>query len=190
MAKKEVSIDQIVKKQIKKWEGRFDGKKSQAKAQIPVITVSMEPGSGGSILAARIAERLEFDYFHRDIVEKIAKTAKIRGAVVNSLEKERFTGVKDFISSLVEDQYIHPDTYLRHLLPVISTIGWIAAQESVGPAVERGIGFKVGAVNWLDLADKVFVHWGSWIAWVGTGGSVIKGHHDLVLNDLPGRSLG
>ncbi len=122
MAKKEVSIDQIVKKQIKKWENQIAGKKAQAEAQIPVITVSMEPGSGGSIIAAKIAERLEFDCFNRDIVEKIAKTSKIRGAVINSLEKERLSGVKDFISSLMEDQYIHPDTYLKHLLPVISTI--------------------------------------------------------------------
>ena len=43
--------------------------------------------------------------------------------MVNTLEKERLSGVKDFISSLIEDQYIHPDTYLRHLLEVIKTIG-------------------------------------------------------------------
>jgi len=141
MAKKEVSIDQVVKKQIKKWQDQFAGQKAQAEAQIPVITVSMEPGSGGSIIAARIAERLKFDYFHRDIVEKIAKTAKIRGAVVNSLEKERLTGVKDFISSLVEDQYIHPDTYLRHLLVVISTI----AKHGRAVIVGRGANFILPA---------------------------------------------
>ena len=123
MAQKEVSIDQVVKKQIKKWQDQLAGKKAQTEAQIPVITVSMEPGSGGSMIAQQIAERLEFDYFNRDIVEQIAKTSKIRGAVINSLEKERLSGVKDFISSLMEDQYIHPDTYLKHLLEVISTIG-------------------------------------------------------------------
>ncbi len=141
MAKKEVSIDQIVKKQIKKWENQIAGKKAQAEAQIPVITVSMEPGSGGSIIAAKIAERLEFDCFNRDIVEKIAKTSKIRGAVINSLEKERLSGVKDFISSLMEDQYIHPDTYLKHLLPVISTI----AKHGRAVIVGRGANFILPA---------------------------------------------
>jgi len=82
----------------------------------------MEPGSGGSVMAQKIAERLGFSYFHRDIVEEISKTAKIRSTVVNTLEKERLSGVKDFISSLIEDQYIHPDTYLKHLLEVIGTI--------------------------------------------------------------------
>jgi cytidylate kinase len=141
MAKTEVSIDQVVKKQIKKWQDQLAGKKAQTEAQIPVITVSMEPGSGGSIIAQKIAERLEFDYFNRDIVEQIAKTSKIRGAVINSLEKERLSGVKDFISSLMEEQYIHPDTYLKHLLVVISTI----AQHGHAVIVGRGANFILPA---------------------------------------------
>jgi len=145
MTIKNISIDQFVKQQVKKWAGQFTGKKDKDVAQIPVITMATEPGSGGSIIAARIAERLELDYFHRDIVEKIAKTAKIRGAVVNSLEKERLTGVKDFISSLVEDQYIHPDTYLRHLLVVINTI----AKHGRAVIVGRG-------ANFILPADDIF----------------------------------
>lgn len=141
MAKKEVSINQVVKKQIKKWEIQFAGQKARAEAQLPVITVSMEPGSGGSIIAERIAERLEFDYFHRDIVEKIAQTVEIRSAVINSLEKERLSGVKDFISSLMEEQYIHPDTYLKHLLAVISTI----AKHGRAVIVGRGANFILPA---------------------------------------------
>jgi cytidylate kinase len=141
MAKKEISLNQVVKKQIKKWEDQFAGQKTRAEAQLPVITMSMEPGSGGSIIAQKIAERLEFDYFHRDIVEKIAQTAEIRSAVINSLEKERLTGVKDFISSLVEEQYIHPDTYLNHLLPVISTI----AKHGRAVIVGRGANFILPA---------------------------------------------
>ena len=141
MTQRNISIDQFVKQQVKKWEGQFTGKKDKDVPQIPVITVAMEPGSGGSIIAQRIAQRLEFDYFHRDIVEKIAKTAKIRSKVVNSLEKERLTGVKDFISSLVEEHYIHPDTYLRHLLPVISTI----AKHGRAVIVGRGANFILPA---------------------------------------------
>ena len=141
MTQKNISIDQFVKQQVKKWEGQFTDKKDKAVKRIPVITISMEPGSGGSIIAQRVAERLGFDWFHRDIVEKIAKTAKIRSAVVNSLEKERLSGVKDFISSLMEDYYIHPDTYLRHLLVVINTI----AKHGRAVIVGRGANFILPA---------------------------------------------
>jgi len=141
MTNKKISIDEFVKNQVKKWEKQFSGKKAKAAAEIPVITVAMEPGSGGSLIAQKIAEQLGFDYFHRDIVQQIAKTAKIRSTVINSLEKERLSGVKDFISSLMEDQYIHPDTYLKHLLVVISTI----AKHGRAVIVGRGANFILPA---------------------------------------------
>jgi cytidylate kinase len=123
MTKKKTSIEKFVKEQLEKWDRAYAKGKVKAEAYLPVITVSMEAGSGGSIMAQKIAERLGFSYFHRDIVEEISKSAKIRSTVINTLEKERLSGVQDFISSLVEEQYIHPDTYLKHLLEVISTIG-------------------------------------------------------------------
>ena len=123
MTRKKASIDQFIKEQLDKWDRAYAKDKVKTEAHLPVITVSMEPGSGGSVMAQKIAERLGFSYFHRDIVEEISKTAKIRSTVINTLEKERLSGVKDFISSIIEEHYIHPDTYLRHLLEVISTIG-------------------------------------------------------------------
>ena len=141
MTAKDISIDQLVKQQVKKWKDQIAGKEAKIEGRIPVITVSMEPGSGGSLIAQRVAEQLGYDYFNRGIVEKIAKTSKIRSQVINSLEKERLTGIKDFISSLVEEYYIHPDTYLRHLLPVINTI----AKHGRAVIVGRGANFILPA---------------------------------------------
>ena len=67
MTKKKISIDHFVKEQVKKWETVYLGKEAKAEAQLPVITVAMEPGSGGSVMAQKIAERLGFSYFHRGI---------------------------------------------------------------------------------------------------------------------------
>lgn len=123
MVTKENSISQFVKQQIRKWEGGVAEKNRKAKARIPVITVSMEPGSGGSIVAQEVAKRLGFDYFNREMIEGIAKSAKIRASVIETLEKERLSGIEDFISSLVKEQYIYPGIYMQHLLKVVSTIG-------------------------------------------------------------------
>ena len=123
MAKKEKSIEQFVKEQIVKWESMIAQEDRKQEAQIPVITVSSEPGSGGTMVAQEVAKRLGFDYFHKDIMEGIAKSAKIRTSVIETLEKERMSGIEDFISSLVKEQYIWPGIYLEHLLKVVSTIG-------------------------------------------------------------------
>ncbi len=104
---------------------------------IPVITVSMKPGSGGSLVAQEVADRLGFDYFHRDIIQGIAKSAKIRASVIDTLEKERLSGVEDFIASLYKDQYLYPGIYMEHLVKVVNTI----ANHGRAVIVGRGANF-------------------------------------------------
>ncbi len=141
MTKKKLSIDQFVAQQVIKWEEFYSDEEKKAELKLPVITIAVQPGSGGSVVAEKVAQRLDFDYFNRDIVEQIAKTTRIRSTVINTLEKERRTGVMDFITSLIEDQYIHPDSYLRHLLEVINTIATHGRAVIVG----RGANFILPA---------------------------------------------
>lgn len=141
MAKEKISIKQFVSDQVKKWEHMYSQTGRQAEPRLPSITLSMEPGSGGSILAQQIADRLEFDLFNREIVEEIAKSAEIRETVIETLEKDRLSGIEDFIASLVKDYYIHPDLYLEHLFKVISTI----AKHGRAVIVGRGANFFLPA---------------------------------------------
>lgn len=135
------SIEDFVHKQVDKWKKLYAGEDKKKKARIPVIALCMEPGSGGCIIAEQIAQRLGFDFFHRDIIHKIAESAHISTTVVESLEKERLSGVQDFISSLVKDQYIHPSIYLDHLMQVIGTIG----KQGRAVVVGRGANFIMPA---------------------------------------------
>jgi cytidylate kinase len=105
--------------------------------RIPVITVSKEPGAGGNILAQKIAERLDLDIFNRDIIKGIAESAKISASVIETLEKKRLSGVEDFISSLVNKQYLYPGLYLEHLMKVVCTI----AEHGRAVIVGRGANF-------------------------------------------------
>ena len=141
MSKEKVSIKQFVRNQVKKWDRMYAQAERETEPRLPTITLSMEPGSGGSILAQKIADRLDFDLFNRAIVEAIGKSAEIRETVIETLEKDRLSGVEDFIASLVKDYYIHPDIYLEHLLEVINTI----AQHGRAVIVGRGANFILPA---------------------------------------------
>ena len=90
---KEEIAAEFIDTQIEKWKNR-------QKSDLPVITFSVSPGSGGHIIAKRVAEALKFDYFDRDIVKMIAEHARISERVFLSMENERLTGIKDFIASL------------------------------------------------------------------------------------------
>jgi len=126
------SIENFVKEQIEKW-------KTQTQSNIPVITVSSQPGSGGRLLAKLIAKRLNIDLFDRDIIKEIAESAHISSAVIETMEKERLTGIEDFISSLVNDRYLWPGVYLDHLMKVVATI----ASHGNAVIVGRGANFLI-----------------------------------------------
>ena len=126
------SIETFIKAQIEKW-------KKQVGARVPAITISSEPGSGGRIIARGLAKRFNFDLFDRNIVKSIAERAHISDAVIETMEKKRLSGVKDFISSLVNDRYLWPGVYLEHLMKVVAVI----ASHGNSIIVGRGANFLI-----------------------------------------------
>lgn len=129
---KNASIETFIKDQIEKWE-------KQTQTHIPVITISSEPGSGGRVIAQGLAKRLNIDLFDRDIVKEIAESAHISGIVIETMEKDRLSGIKDFISSLVNDRYLWPGVYLDHLMKVVAAI----ASHGNAILVGRGANFLI-----------------------------------------------
>lgn len=129
------TVRQFVSAQLKTWEGRAGERASEVRR--PVVALSMEPGSDGCRVAKGLADQLGYDLFHRSIIHAIAASARTSDKIVESLERDRLSGVQDFISSLINQQYIHPDIYLEHLMKVVATIG----KHGHAVVVGRGAGF-------------------------------------------------
>jgi len=70
-------------------------------------------------------------------VQEIAKSADISATILESIEKERLSGIQDFISSLVNDHYLYPGLYLEHLMEVVNAI----AAHGQAVIVGRGANF-------------------------------------------------
>lgn len=134
-------IDQFVKEQVDKWKRRDAAKQEDRALRCQVITVCTEPGSGGRVLGEQVARELDFDFFYRDIIKGISESARMSDQVIDSLEKERLSGVEDFISSLIKEKYMYPGDYLRHLMKVVGTI----ARHGRAVIVGRGGNFIVPA---------------------------------------------
>ena len=140
------TFQQFIKEQVEKWK-RLQADKERDTRQITVVTVSSEPGSGGQIVAREVARKLEFDLFEREIVKKIAQSVQISAAVIDTIEKDRLTGVEDFLASLVNDKYLWPGLYLQHLMKVIGVIGKHGRAVIVG----RGANFIIPPAEALKL---------------------------------------
>lgn len=130
-------VEEFVEAQVKTWKARTSKEEKKEAIRYPVITVCMEPGSGGSIVAEEIAKQLDFDFFNRNIINEIAKSSHISSQVIETLEKERLSGVIDFISSLINDKYLWPGLYLEHLMKIVHVI----AKHGRAVIVGRGANF-------------------------------------------------
>lgn len=130
------SIEQIVEEQVQRWE-ILHADEMKEKERIPIITVSREPGSGGRIIAKRIAELLGFDFFHGEVIQEMAESARISARLMESLDEKGISFVADWVSTLVNEKHLWPDQYLQHLMKVITTIGKHGSAVIVG----RGANF-------------------------------------------------
>lgn len=125
---------------MKKWD-------IKSEARIPIITVATEPGSGGSIIAKKVAERLAIDLFQDEIIQEIADSAGISTENIEAIEKQRLSGIQDFISSLIRDRYLWPGLYLIHLTKIVDAIGKHGQAVIVG----RGANFLLPSEKRLSI---------------------------------------
>jgi cytidylate kinase len=122
---------------VGKWSRALPKKDKKADPRAPVITLCMEPGSQGCLVSEKVAALLGFDLYNREIIRAIAKSMKTSTVRIDALEKERLSGIEDFIACLIEEKYLHNDIYMEHLVKVVNVI----ADHGNAVIVGRGANF-------------------------------------------------
>ena len=130
------SVLKIVEEQVQKWQ-RLRVEPKPETPVVSVVTLSREPGSGGRLVAAGIAERLRFDLFHQEVIHEMAKSAQVSTRLLESLDEKGVSMIEDWVQSAVQKKYLWPDEYLQHLLKVVGTI----AKHGRAVIVGRGANF-------------------------------------------------
>ena len=122
MKTKTRSIEQIIEEQVRRWQiMRTEEKKEEER--ISVVTFSREHGSGGDLLAERLAETLGYGLFHQEVLHNMAESARVSVQFVETLDEKGVSVLEEWISSLVDNRHLWPDQYLQHLMKIIGTIG-------------------------------------------------------------------
>ena len=116
------TITQIIEEQIHRWQIIHQERKEE-KPGISIITLSGEPGAGGRIVAAKLADTLDIEIFHKEVINEMAKSADVSEKLVETLDERGLSTLEDWISSLVHERHLWPDRYMQHLMKVIGTIG-------------------------------------------------------------------
>ena len=98
-----------------------------------VITISRKYGAGGRTLARMVAERLGYTFADREIILRLAETARVSPHWVESFEKEAGSRLSRLITSMIakkwidqvlkdERGYLDEQSYLDYLVLIIAQI--------------------------------------------------------------------
>jgi cytidylate kinase len=98
-----------------------------------IITISRQPGTGGRTLGKLVAERMGYAFVDEEIIQMVAKQAKVSTSWVEFIEKEAggrllkyITKVvpKSFIDLILDDQhyYIDEEIYVELLHQIINRL--------------------------------------------------------------------
>ena len=137
MGSSSITVEKFVAEQRTKFDSRLSEEDLDKKISVPVITVCMEAGSGGFVIAEALAQRLGFELYSRNILNAISHSADVSSNALDLIEKERFSRLQDFVSSLLTGEYVYSGDYFHHLTKIVNALGLIGRTVIVG----RGANF-------------------------------------------------
>jgi hypothetical protein len=135
------SIDQLVNERFQRWmaEQSAAGRKPKAEKveQQPMIVFSREYGGRGAEIGQATADRLRFEFHAQELVHEIARRARVRQKLVESLDERAQDRIEQWVSEMMEGGVFAPSDYLRNLSKVIVALG----RHGRGVIIGRGAHF-------------------------------------------------
>lgn len=86
---------------------------------VPFITVCREPGSGGAVVAKKVAKKLGFEFIDQQIIDEIAESTKKRKAIIKTIDEKARTSIQDLIHSSLNKEYVSDYKYISELSKII-----------------------------------------------------------------------
>lgn len=87
-----------------------------------VITISRETGSGGRLLAHRLAERLQFEFIDHQIVDRLVEDSGARERLIASLDERTRSGVIMWVEGILTGRYIDRTEYAQLLIKSVTAL--------------------------------------------------------------------
>ncbi|MEA3355151.1 MAG: cytidylate kinase-like family protein [Patescibacteria group bacterium] len=119
-------LDSLIFNHVKRGElifkDRLFSKKNKNLKFEPFITISRESGSGGKLIAKKVAKKLNFKYFDKKLIRLTAKKAKKRKALIATLDEKERNFVEDLVHSLLSPDYVSGQSFIKSLFEVVLSV--------------------------------------------------------------------
>jgi cytidylate kinase len=140
------AIQALIDHQLRRWEMERARRAEGPAGEVirsplkPVITISRQHGSGGSVIAGMISRRFDYTLLHRDVIERIANSSGTRRRIIEALDAGAKSQIAMWCESMVSQRYMDTSDYVRYLHETIKSVAALGGAVVVG----RGANFIVG----------------------------------------------
>lgn len=100
-------------------------KKDKITKDLPLITISREKGSGGSIIARHVVGKLgrSWKVYHKEIIDDIARESHLEKELIKELDESKISLIDEVVADFFGRRYVSLNSYYKHLVKVLSVIG-------------------------------------------------------------------
>ena len=144
-------LDNLISNSVKRREfvnrDRSVGDKKKSLVFKPFITVSREAGSGGRVIAKKVAKKLNLLYYDKKLIEMTSNKSKKRKALISSLDEKERGFVDDLVHSLLNPDYVSEQTFIKSLFEVVLSV----ARKGHCVIIGRGANFITSEYGGLNV---------------------------------------
>ncbi len=161
-AKRGKEIEALINRQIRLWEAMAqpvvateDVLTGGSQKFGPYVTISRFIGTAGDEIARKVAERLGWQLFDREIVEYIANESRVRQEIVTLFDEK----VQNELHTWVENLLTFSSMDGRHYLKKLGEVIYAIAHHGHAVIVGRGANFIVPQKNGLRVRIVAPLNW-------------------------------
>jgi cytidylate kinase len=111
----------LAERQAARWEQAQ--RAQERRKHVPAVVISRLPGSGGEEVGHLVAQKLDFGFFGREIVEEVAKELGIDHWLVRGLDEHRSNVIERSLSELFGRSGVDEDRFQRNVVRAVTTLG-------------------------------------------------------------------
>jgi cytidylate kinase len=140
------SIEAIIDRQLRRWELESNIRAAELTSNEirqrhqPVITISRQRGSGGTLIARKLADRFNYTLLHKDVIDRMVESTGYKRRLIESLDEHSHSQMEMWFEAMVGGKYVDGSDYIKHLLEIIYSISRLGGVVVIG----RGANFIVG----------------------------------------------
>ena len=140
------SIERLAVAQLRKSELAREHRIESGQVIVnPVITISRTMGSGGRVVARKLADDLGFSLWDKELIDAIAAASEMPKSIVEAFDEKTISEIRLLIYAVLGNYDLSGFMYLKHLTRIVAAIA------SVGNAVILGRGVNFLLPNALNI---------------------------------------